>query len=201
MLRRNIQLSDERLGRLQERWPGGWKYIQTAELENRQLQWAWNKERLRNIRLIDGAYLLRTNLELKEPELLWQQYIQLTEVEEAFRVLKSELAIRPVWHRLDHRVEAHIMIAFLGYCLWVCLKQKLRPCAPSLTPARVLENLARLQMVEVWFELRRGGRICLPRITEPESDQAIILHRLGWELPQQPPPRIYPKDLPANDAS
>lgn len=189
-----------RLGRLQERWPGGWKYIQTAEFQNRQLRWAWNRERLRNIRLIDGAYLLRTNLELKEPELLWQQYIQLTEVEEAFRVLKSELAIRPVWHRLDHRVEAHIMIAFLGYCLWVCLKQKLRPCAPSLTPARVLENLARMQMVEVWFDLRRGGRICLPRITEPQSDQAIILHRLGWELPQQPPPRIYSKDLPANDA-
>jgi transposase len=185
-----------RLGRLQERWAGAWKYLKSVECQGRHLEWTWDRRRLRHLRLIDGSYLLRTNLELREPELLWQQYIQLTEVEEAFRVLKSELAIRPVWHRLDRRVEAHILIAFLGYCLWVCLKQKLRPCAPSLTPARVLENLARLQMVEVWFDLRRGGRICLPRITEPEPDQAIILHRLGWELPQQPPPRIYPKDLP-----
>ena len=187
-----------RLGRFQERWPGAWKYLREADYEGRRLRWSWDKERLRNIRLIDGAYLLRTNLDLREPDLLWQQYIQLTEVEEAFRVLKSELAIRPVWHRLDRRVEAHILIAFLAYCLWVCLKQKLRPCAPSLTPARVLESLARMQMVEVWFALRRGGRICLPRITEPESDQSIILHRLGWKLPQQPPPRIYPKQLPTN---
>lgn len=101
-------------------------------------------------------------------------------MEEAFRVLKSELAIRPVWHRLDRRVEAHIMIAFLGHCLWVCLKQKLRPAALSLPPARVLETLARLQMVEVWCDLRHGGRICLRRITEPAPDQAIILHQLGW---------------------
>jgi transposase len=185
-----------RLGRLQERWAGAWKYLQGVQCQGRQVTWAWDRRRLRNLRLLDGSYLLRTNLDLKEPDLLWQQYIQLTEVEEAFRVLKSELAIRPVWHRLDRRVEAHIMIAFLGYCLWVCLKQKLRPAAPSLTPARVLETLARLQMVEVWFDLRHGGRICLPRVTEPETDQAIILHRLGWELPQQPPPRVYPKDLP-----
>jgi transposase len=185
-----------RLGRLQERWAGSWKYLKAVQCQSRHLAWTWDRRRLRHLRLLDGSYLLRTNLELREPQLLWQQYIQLTEVEEAFRVLKSELAIRPVWHRIDRRVEAHILIAFLGYCLWVCLKQKLRPCASSLTPARVLENLARLQMVEVWFDLRRGGRICLPRITEPEPDQAIILHRLGWELPQQPPPRIYPKDLP-----
>jgi hypothetical protein len=86
-----------RLGRLQERWPGGWKYIQRAAFENRQLRWAWNKERLRNLRLIDGAYLLRTNLELQEPELLWQQYIQLTEVEEAFRVLKPIFDSLKIW--------------------------------------------------------------------------------------------------------
>jgi len=189
---------DQRLGRMQERWGSAWKYLRSVEHGSRKLTWAWDKRRLRRLRLIDGAYLLRTNLEALEPDLLWQQYIQLTEVEEAFRVLKSELAIRPVWHRLDRRVEAHILIAFLGYCLWVCLKQKLRPCAPSLTPARVIEKLSDLQMVEVWFDLRHGGRICLPRITEPEADQAMILHCLGWQLPQQPPPKIYPKDLPSS---
>ncbi|MGZ8940294.1 MAG: hypothetical protein ACXW32_13895 [Limisphaerales bacterium] len=106
------------------------------------------------MRLIDGSYLLRTHLEPIDPDILWRQYVQLTDVEDAFRVLKSELDIRPVWHRLDERIEAHIMIAFLGYCLWVYLKQKLRVAAPSLTPARVLESLAGIMMVEVWFDLR-----------------------------------------------
>lgn len=90
------------------------------------------------------------------------------------------------------------MIAFLGYCLWVCLKQKLRGVATSITPARVIESLSTIQMVEVWFDLRRGGRICLPRITEPEMEQALILHRLGWQLPKQPPPKIFAKDVSAH---
>ena len=75
---------------------------------------------------LDGAYLLRTNLTDTDPQKLWQQYIQLTEVDAAFRALKSELAIRPIWHCIERRVEAHIMVAFLGYCLWVSLKHKLR---------------------------------------------------------------------------
>lgn len=113
--------------------------------------------------------MLRTNLEPIELDILWRQYIQLTDLEDAFRVLKSELAIRPIWHRLDRRVEAHIMIAFLGYCLWVYVKQKLRTFAPSLTPARVIENLSGIMLVEVWFDLREGEKIYLPRITEAEA--------------------------------
>jgi transposase len=128
-------------------------------------------------------------------DLLWRAYEQLTEVEEAFRVLKSELNIRPIWHQLESRVKAHVMIAFISYCLWVCLKQKLRAVAGSLSPARVLENLKSIQMVEVWFQLKKGGSICLPRITEPELEQLLILHHLGWSLPEQPPPKIYQKDL------
>lgn len=195
---RNRSRIDQRLGRFMERWSGAWKYIKDVRLDAEGLHWEWDKRLLRRMRLIDGAYLLRTNLDGLDPELLWRQYIQLTDVEDAFRVLKSELAIRPIWHRLETRVEAHIMIAFLGYCLWVCLKQKLRGVARSLTPARVIESLSMIQMVEVWFELRRGGRICLPRITEPEMEQALILHRLGWQLPKQPPPKIFAKDVPAN---
>ena len=98
---------------------------------------------------------------------LWRQYVQLTEVEAAFRALKSELAIRPIWHRIQRRLEAHILVAFLGYCLWVCLKQMLKTVAQSITPARALESLRSILMVEVWFNLRDGGQLCLPRITEP----------------------------------
>ena len=117
--------------------------------------------------------------------------MQLTEVEAVFRTLKSKLNLRPIFHRIQSRVEAHILIAFLAYCLWVCLKQKLRSLGGSLTPAQVLHTLKQILMVEVWFDLRRGGQICLPRITQPEAPAQLILHRLGWSLPEQPPPRIY----------
>src|SRR5690242_12241584 len=71
------------------------------------------------------------------------------------------------------------------------LKQKLKAAAASLTPAQVLHQLKQILLVEVWFELRNGGRICLPRITQPEEPQRLILHHLGWSLPEQPPPKIY----------
>jgi transposase len=134
---------------------------------------------------------LRTNLIDRDPQKLWRQYVQLTEVESVFRTLKSQLNLRPIWHRIQLRVEAHILIAFLGYCLWICLKQKLRAAAGSLTPAQVIHSLKQILLVEVWFDLRKGGRICLPRITQPEAAQQLILHHLGWSLPAQPPPTIY----------
>jgi transposase len=191
-----------RLGRLEERYASVWPYLQEVEIVEQagrlRLIWKWSKERLRNIRLRDGAYLLRSNLEPLDPDLLWRQYIQLTDVEEAFRCLKSELSIRPIWHHTEKRVEAHIMIAFLGYCLWVLLKQKLKKIAGSLTPARTLESLHDIMMVDVWFDLRDGRRLCLPRITQPEKEQALILHHLGWNLPDQPPPRIYAQQITQN---
>ena len=125
-----------------------------------------------------------------DPDALWRQYVQLTEVEAAFRALKSELAIRPIWHRIQRRVEAHILVAFLGYCLWIYLKQKLKMVAESITPARALESLRSILMVEVWFRLRDGRHLCLPRITEPEIHQALLLHHLGWNLPEQPSPGV-----------
>ena len=111
------------------------------------------------------AYLRRSNLEPLPPDLLWRQYVQLTEVEEAFRVLKSELNLRPIWDRTGPRVEAHVMVAFLGYCLWVCLKHKLQQRHRPLTPAQVLEVLGGMMMVEVWFRLRDGRNLCLPCYT------------------------------------
>lgn len=197
----NLTYLYRRLGRLEERYATVWPYLERCEVEaavdgaKPKLVWRWAKERLRHLRKRDGAYLLRTNLEPMDPECLWQQYIQLTEVESAFRCLKSELSIRPIWHRSDKRVEAHILVAFLGYCLWVCLKHRLRAVAGSLTPARLLENFESIQMVEVWFRLRDGRRLCLPRITQPEKAQALLLHQLGWTLPEQPPPRVYQDQL------
>jgi transposase len=179
-----------RLGRLSERWPRAWHYVSTDWKDNK-LVWRWDRQALRLAQHRDGAYLLRTNLNDPSPQALWRMYVQLTEVEAVFRALKSELAIRPIWHWVGLRVEAHVMVAFLGYCLWVCLKQKLKAAAPGLSPWQVLDQFKRVVQVEVWFKLKAGGAICLPRITQPEAAQAMLLHQMGWSLPEQPPPRIY----------
>ena len=202
-LRRSIRrgtLKDEtkilmRVGRLAERWPRGWAYV-GVNWQAGQLSWKWDREALRLAALRDGAYLLRTNLNDHNPESLWKMYVQLTEVEAVFRAMKSQLAIRPIWHWVGSRVEAHVMVAFLGYCLWVCLKQKLKAVAPSLSPWQLLDQFGRIVQVEVWFKLRAGGAICLPRITQPEPAQALLLHQLGWSLPEQPPPKIYKDQVP-----
>ena len=179
-----------RLGRLSERWPRAWHYV-SPEWKEGTLIWHWDREALGLAQHRDGAYLLRTNLSDHSPEALWRMYVQLTEVEAVFRALKSELAIRPIWHWVGPRVEAHVMVAFLGYCLWVCLKQKLKASAPGLSPWQLLDQFKRIVQVEVWFKLKAGGAICLPRITQPEAAQAMILHQMNWSLPEQPPPRIY----------
>jgi transposase len=188
---RRRELIYKRLGRLEERWPTAWPYLKEVELSESNLVWKWDRKKLRSAWLHQGAYLLRTNLIDRNPQMLWRQYIQLTELEAVFRTLKSELNLRPIFHRIQRRIEAHILIAFLGYCLWICLKQKLRAAAESLTAAQVIQSLKQIILVEVWFDLRKGGRICLPRITQPEAQQQLILHHLGWSLPAQPPPKIY----------
>lgn len=179
-----------RVGALRERYPQARRYLK-INLDGLSLRWQWDRAALRLAQSRDGAYLLRTNLAGSDPATLWLQYIQLTEVEAVFRVLKSDLAIRPIWHFTARRVEGHIMVAFLGYCLWVCLKHKLRAAAPSLTPWQLLDQFGRIVLVEVWFKLRAGGCICLERITQPEAAQAALIAQLDWPLPQQPPPRIY----------
>lgn len=161
-----------RLGRLSERWPRAWWYV-AADWKDGRLTWHWDRQALRLAAHRDGAYLLRTNLTDRSSEALWTMYVQLTEVEAVFRALKSELAIRPIWHWVGPRVEAHVMVAFLGYCLWVCLKQKLKAAAPGLSPWQLLDQFKRIVQVEVWFKLKAGGAICLPRITQPEAAQAL----------------------------
>lgn len=161
-----------------------------------KLSWRWDRAALRLAAARDGAYLVRTNLSEPSPETLWRMYVQLTAVEAVFRALKSDLAIRPIWHWLRRRVEAHVMVGFLSYCLWVCLKQKLRAVAPGLSPWAVLDQFGRIVQGEVWFRLKAGGAICLVRITQPEAAQALLLHQMGWTLPEQPPARIYKDQVP-----
>ena len=108
-------------------------------------------------------------------------------VESIFSHPKEQLNLRPIWHRIQQRVDAHSLIAFLGYCLWICLERRLKAAATSLTPALILPSLKQILLVEVWFDLRKGGRICLPSITQPEKEQLLILHHLGWSLLEQPP--------------
>jgi transposase len=149
-----------------------------------------DKARLKEAELRDGHYLLRTNLLAEDPAVLWDRYVQLTQIEAAFKCLKSDLGIRPIHHQLERRVDAHILVAFLAYCLTVTLRHRLRMHAPGLTPRAVLEKLAGIQMLDVSFPTTDGRRLVMPRYTEPSPEQALLLHHLNLVLPQQPPPRI-----------
>ena len=147
-------------------------------------------DRLRKARRREGRYLLRSNLAGETPETLWRHYMRLTEVEQVFKELKSDLAVRPVFHRLDARVEAHVFLAFVGYCLLVTLKNMARKQAPGLTPRAVIEKFAAIQMVDVHLPTSDGRELVLTRHTQPDDDHRLLLHQLGLRLPEQPPPRI-----------
>jgi hypothetical protein len=149
-----------------------------------------DKVKLREAQLRDGHYLLRTNLVAEDPAVLWDRYMQLVQVEAAFKSLKSDLGIRPIHHQLEHRVEAHILVAFLAYCLTATLKGRLQEHAPGLTPRAVLEKLAAIQALDVWLPTTDGRCLVMPRYTEPDADVALLLHHLRLVLPQQPPPRL-----------
>lgn len=149
-----------------------------------------NRDKLRQAELRDGHYLLRSNMVAENPSLLWERYVQLTQIEAVFRSLKTELGIRPIHHQLEHRVDAHILIAFLAYCLMVTLKHRLQEHAPGLTPRAVLEKMANIEMLDVWLPTTDGRWLVMPRYTQPEAEHAILLHKLRLHLPPQPPPRI-----------
>jgi hypothetical protein len=153
-----------------------------------------DKEKLQKAELRDGHYLLRSNLLGEKPEVLWELYILLTQIEAAFRTLKSELGLRPIYHQVEKRVEAHIFVAFLAYALSVTLRQRLTPCAPGLTPRAVLEKLATIQMLDVCLPTTDGRWLIMPRYTQPAPEQMLLLHQLHLSLPSQPPPRIKPAE-------
>jgi transposase len=159
-----------------------------------------DKPKLRQAAQRDGHYLLRSNLTAEDPAILWTRYIQLTQIEAAFRSLKNDLGLRPIYHRLDRRVEAHIFVAFLAYCLQVTLKNRLQIHAPGLSPTAVLEKLATIQMIDVWIPTQDQRWLILPRYTQPSNELQLLLEKLRMALPPQPPPRIktpVPSPVPA----
>jgi transposase len=189
---RNLLL---KLGEAKGRYPAAWRLIdiQLPELTkegNSTFGFALNRQKLRQARRREGRYLLRTNLCGREPAELWEFYIQLVEIEAAFKNLKDDLALRPIFHQLEHRIEAHIFVAFIAYCLHVTLRARLRPLAPGLTPRAVLDKFATIQMIDVHFPTTDGRSLILSRYTYPERDHKLLLEQLKLTLPAQPPPRI-----------
>src|ERR1700693_4212560 len=185
-----------------EAGPAAWRIIELTLPEKDQavtpqaFGFRLNWQNLRAARRRDGSYLLRSNLTGGDPAQLWAFYLQLTEVEQAFKELKGDLAIRPIYHQTDERIEAHILVAFLAYCLQVTLKQRLRSLAPGLTPRSVLDKMAAIQMVDVHLPTTDGRTVILSRHTEPEPDQVLLLQQLKVRLPDQPPPRIASDGVP-----
>lgn len=152
--------------------------------------WRLDRDRLRRARRQEGSYLLRTNLTGKDPGELWSHYMRLVEVEEAFRNLKGDLGIRPIWHRDAGRIEAHVFVSFLAYCLHASLRARLERLAPGLTPRSALEKLGQMQMVDVHVPTSDGRELVMSRYTEPSAEQKLLLDRLLLKLPEQPRPRI-----------
>jgi len=172
-----------------------WKLIpitvaQADSSASQLLSYRLDKERLRVVRRREGRYLLRSNLIGIDPAQLWELYIQLTQIEEAFRNLKGDLAIRPIYHQREERIEAHIFVAFIAYCLHVTLRRRLHKLAPGLTPRAVLEKFKTIQMIDVHLPTTDGRTVILPRYTQPEQEHRMLLHALNLELPAQPKPRI-----------
>ena len=189
---RNLLL---KLGEAKGRYPAAWRLIDiqlpepTAE-GNSTFAFALNRQKLQRARRREGRYLLRTNLCGRNPAQLWEFYIQLVEIEAAFKNLKDDLALRPIFHQLEHRIEAHIFVAFIATCLHVTLRARLRPLAPGLTPRAVLDKFATIQMLDVHFPTTDGRTLILSRYTHPEPDHRLLLGQLNLTLPAQPPPHI-----------
>ena len=185
-----------KLGAARQQAPGAWRLVavrtpgKDQEINERTFSWRLRKKKLRQVRRREGRYLLRTNLREEDPAQLWQYYLQLTQVEEAFKNLKGDLALRPIFHQHQSRIEAHLFVSFLAYCLHVTLRRWMRDLAPGLTPRSVLEKFAAVQMIDVHLPTTDGRRVILPRYTQPERELQLLLERMNLTLPEQPPPRI-----------
>ena len=188
-----------KLGAARARAPTAWRLIDIAmDKESAMFIYALNRQKLRRIRRREGRYLLRTNLTENDPALLWQYYTQLVSVEEAFKNLKGDLAIRPIFHQEERRVEAHIFIAFLAYCLQITLQRRLHALAPGLTARSALAKFAAVQMIDVHLPTTDGRELLLTRYTQPEPELRLLIQQLKLSLPPQPPPRIATARLPGH---
>jgi transposase len=193
---------ERRLGKIQARNPSVSDLYELSLRETSEgvrLFWQMREDRQRWREAREGAYLLRTNLPAETPEELWLKYMQLTEAEASFRALKSELAVRPLFHQKEPRVKAHVMVAFLGYALWVTLKHllKRRPAlvpkpslsgvdnAQPLSSMKALALLSTLHSADIVLPTTDGREIRLRRVTEPTAEQKSLLHQLGLRLPDR----------------
>jgi Transposase DDE domain len=180
-----------KLGAARSRAPTAWRLVDIEmDKESSMFVYTLNRQKLRRIRRREGRYLLRTNLTENDPALLWQYYTQLVAVEEAFKNLKGDLAIRPVFHQEERRIEAHIFIAFLAYCLQITLQRRLHALAPGLTARSALEKFAAVQMIDVHLPTTDGRELLLTRYTQPEPELRLLIQQLRLQLPPQPSPRI-----------
>ena len=180
-----------KLGAARAKAPTAWRLIEVKVADRgADFSYRLDRDKLRKARRREGRYLLRTNLAEEDPAKLWAYYLQLVAVEEAFKNLKGDLAIRPIFHQREARIEAHIFIAFLAYCLHITLKRRLAALAPGLTPRSVLEKFASVQMIDVLVPTTDGRELLLTRTTEPGPDLKLLLAKLKLDLPAQQPPRI-----------
>ena len=180
-----------KLGAARSRARAAWRLIDIEVAEkDATFTFALNRDKLRKTRRREGRYLLRTNLCAEDPAMLWKFYLQLVEVEAAFKNLKGDLQLRPIFHQLEYRIEAHILVAFLAYCLHVTLRAKLKPLAPGLTPRAALDKFSAIQMIDVHFPTTDGRTLILTRYTELNAEQKLLVRQLKLDLPPQPPPRI-----------
>jgi transposase len=187
-----------KLGSAQSKAPAAWRLIETAvDQQHGTLTYQLNRDQLRKVRRREGRYLLRTNLTETDPVKLWNYYLQLVAVEEAFRTLKGDLALRPIFHQEPARIEAHVFIAFLAYCLHVTLGLRLKQLAPGLSSRSALEKFAAMQMIDVRVPTTDGRQLSLTRYTQPEPELKLLLERLRLTLPAQPPPKITSRQIAA----
>ncbi len=194
-----------KLGAARQQAPSAWRFVEiklpAAKKKKKKEQltqsfaFKLRREKLRVARRREGRYLLRSNMPDRVPAQLWEFYLQLVQVEQAFKHVKGDLAIRPLYHKKQERIEAHIFVTFLAYCLHVTLGRRLKDLAPGLTPRSVLEKLGTMQMIDVHLPTTDGREVILTRYTQPEPDQRLLLEKLKLKLPEQPPPKITAKQL------
>ncbi len=180
-----------KLGQAKAKWPRGWRLVDVKiDPKLALFRYALDRRKLEQARRREGRYLLRSNLTESDPAALWSYYIQLVQVEEGFRTLKGDLAVRPIHHQEPWRIEAHIFIAFLAYCLHVTLARRLKALAPGLTPRSLFEKFAAVQMIDLHIPTTDGRELQLTRTTQPQPELTLLLRRLKLELPDRPPPKI-----------
>jgi len=180
-----------KLGAARQQAPTAWRLVNIQlPKKNKKFAFVLRKDKLREIRRREGHYLLRSNMAQRAPAQLWEFYLQLVQVEQAFAHLKGDLAIRPIFHQKEDRIEAHIFVAFLAYCVHASLGRRLKDLAPGLTVRSVLEKMSAMQMIDVHLPTTDGREVILTRYTQPEAEQRILLEKLKLTLPAQPPPKI-----------